>query len=422
MALFSSKRRQPPHALLVWEIGAGFTHSQNLFGVARHLRATGMDCTIATADPRFDPWFRSIGCRTLQTYLWPVMRSGIVLPEQRPAHVLGDVLANYGVCDPANLTAALAHYETLLDLVRPDIVLCENAFGAQLAARGRAPVVVFGSTLLFLPPLEGDGFAPIDPALPEPSWPEDRVLERINAGLGGMARPPLMRIADLFDVAEVLPFGPAAFDPYAHARTGRVLPPHCPDFPAGAGIGAGRGVIAYLHESAQFVPSVMKALLRLPEGSRIYIPSLAEPHRAAMQAAGLIVADRMLTLSEIAAEAGCLLHQGGVTLTAAALALGIPQVILARFHENGIAGRYVTERGAGAVHRIDDVKAGWISTALKQQQGEAARQAAAACASEARSWFSGDPTHEVACAAARQLGLPMPPLTPMPAHQAWSPV
>jgi hypothetical protein len=128
-------------ALLAWEIGAGFTHSQNLFGVARHLRSLGVECTIATADPRFDPWFRSIGCKTIQTYLWPVMRNDIDLPPQRRMHVFSDILANHGFCDPSNLGAMFAHYDTLIDLVQPDILLCENAFGAALAARGRVPTI-----------------------------------------------------------------------------------------------------------------------------------------------------------------------------------------------------------------------------------------------------------------------------------------
>ena len=158
ISTFFPRRKKTPTALIAWEIGAGFTHSQNLWGVVRHLRYMGFRCVVATADPRFEIWFRALGTDVVQTFLWPVMRSNAAMPEQRPARVLTDVLANYGVTRPIDLKGAMAHYETLFSLVKPDVVLAENGFGIVLAARGRYPVVIFGSTLLFMPPALGHAF------------------------------------------------------------------------------------------------------------------------------------------------------------------------------------------------------------------------------------------------------------------------
>jgi len=418
---FRLRKARAPRALLAWEIGAGFTHAQNLWGVARHLRQIGVEALAVLADPRFDPWFRTLGVRVAQTYLWPVMRATSLSPPQRPNIAFSDILANYGMSDPVHVGAALAHYETLFDLCQPDIVLCENAFGALLAARGRVPAIVFGSTLLFMPPIRGDGFAPIDPEA-EPSWPVEEVLDGLNAGLGAQARAPLAVLTDLFDVA-VMPFGPAAFDPYAAYRGAEaILPPHCPDLPAGVN-GDRREIVVYLHEAAQLAEPAMRALQKCPAPTRVYIPSLAEDWRASFLARGIIVEERMMPLEMIVKNARCLVHHGGVTLTAAALAHGVPQIVMSRFYENGLAGRYVAERGLGDHRRLDTISVEWFASALARVLNDPhvharAREAAAEC----RSWFSGDPTHAVACKAAEILRLKPPPNTPARGPSEWSPL
>jgi len=415
-------KRRAPRVLLAWEIGAGFTHTRNALGVVSHLAANGVSCIFATADPRFDPWFRAHGASLTQTYLWPPMRVGAAVPECREARTLTDLLANYGLGDPANLAAAIAHYDTLFDLVRPDALLCENAFGAALAARKRIPTVLFGSTLLFMPPRDGDGFAPIDPSAPEPSWPTQDLLDSVNAALGASARPLLSCAAELMDCAAMLPFGPAAFDPYAHARTEAVLAPYCPDLPRSAPAGTRRETVIYLHESAQYLDELVDAVARLPGPKRLYIPALTQKRRSTLERAGVIVEERMMSLDAIASKARILVHHGGVTLTAVALALGIPQVTLARFHDNGVAGRFVAARGLGASMSVDSVDAERLRNAVLACGAEDVARRAAEAAPEFRRWFDSDPTFSVAQATARLLGMdvlhasaaPIPPtFTPL---------
>lgn len=401
-----------PRALLAWEIGAGFTHARNALGVVAHLAAAGVDCTVALADPRFEPWFRAHGARVLQTWLWPPMRVGAMAPAPRAINRFSDILASYGALDPAHLAAGIAHYDTLFDLAQPDVLLCENAFAAQLAARGRIPTIVYGSTLLFIPPRVGDDLVAIMPHEP-PSWPEDEVLDALNAALGASARPPLAHITEMMDCAAILPFGPAAFDPYAAARSTPVLPPYCPDFPHGARAGAGDETIVYLHESAQASAPLMDALARLPPPLRIYIPALAAEQRAAFEQRGFAVETSMLSLDTISARGKILVHHGGVGLAAVALALGLPQVVLARFHDNAAAGQFVADRGLGAwLHVSSDADA--IVAAIAAVRNDSVMRARALQqAPDFARWFDGDPTLEVARKAAEVLGLktlqPSPP-------------
>jgi hypothetical protein len=414
--------KRPMRALLAWELGAGFTHSQNLFGVACHLRSIGVECIIATADPRFDSWFRSIGCKTLQTYLWPVMRQGLALPAQRKAQVYTDILANFGICQPVNIMANLAHYETLFDLVQPDLLLCDNAPGAVLAARERIPTIIFGSTLMMMPPQQGDAFAPIDPAFPDPAWPINDILDSFNAGLGAFAKSPLFGVKDLFGQSVVMPFGPAAFDPYWHARQEPVLSPYCPDLPEATSDRIGDKVFVYIHETMQFNKAVFDAVSSLPTGSRIYIPSLSAEKQKRLQARGMSIETTMLALQDIARDAGILIHHGGVTLTAAALALAVPQVILAQYLENEIAGRFVAHKGLGSVHSVKNLAHKDIPGDVTSMLGnKKLKQKAVQDAAEFRDWFAIDPTYEVARKAAEMLGLEPPKPLPSVDHRQWSP-
>jgi hypothetical protein len=407
-----TEQRYPPahlqqaRALLVWETGAGFTHAQNILGVARHLTHQGISCVAALADVRFDPWFRQIGCQTLQTYLGPVMRTGFATPEPRAPRVFSDILANQGFFETAHAAAALAHYETLFQLTQPDIVLCENAPNAVLAARKRIPTIIFGSSLMTMPPTTGGSLAPVDLSEAGSSWPQDALLGQINAALSAARRPPLSSMIDLLHCDAMLPFGPAAFDPYAHSRKEPVLAPHCPDFPSGTRSSAGKHIAVYMHEAAQYVPEIIRGLSILPQGTHVFIPSL-QPHlRQVLESAGLVVHVSMLPLSFLQQEASCLVHQGGVTLTAAALAMGIPQLVLARFHENAIAGRYVDRCGLGLVARIDTVEARWLAdTAVAIASDQDLQIRAAKAVPTYRAWFDHDPTKAVAAAAARILGV-----------------
>ena len=114
----------------------------------------------------------------------------------------------------------------------------------------------------------------------------------------------------------------------------------------------------------------------------------------------------MMRLDELARRARLLVHQGGVTLSAAALALGIPQVILARFHENGLAGRFVERQGLGVARRLDQADRAWIIDTIdraRRDDGLLARSRDRA--GEFRRWFGEDPTAVVATLVAQRLGL-----------------
>lgn len=406
MRLFRSRHSAPrrrPRALLIQEIGTGFTHARNASGIVAHLAANGVDCTFATADPRFDGWFRPSGARVLQGWLWPVARVGTSGAGWRNAVTYTDLLTNHGALDVHEIAGGLTHTLTLLDLVAPDIVLCENAPVAQLACRGRVPVITYGSTLAFMPPVVDGIVAQLSDGAP--AFPADAVLDALNETLALSALPAITGAADLVESEETHCFGPAAFDPYAHARQEAVLPPFCPDLPDD--LASGNDVVIYLHERMQHDPRLADWLRALPGRKYVYIPALSGDAAARLAAIdGVDLAPRMLPLAEIGARGCCLVHHGGVTLTAAAAAIGLPQVILARFADNAAAGRYLAARGNGTWQWVDRVETPWLADAVLHARSLSG--AARADARHFRSWFGADPTWRVAQGAVAHLGITDP--------------
>ena len=68
-----------------------------------------------------------------------------------------DFLAHIGLKSSLAVTSAMAHYDALFSLFQPDLVLCDQAYGAMLVAREHLPVVAMGFCVR-LPPIVDGGF------------------------------------------------------------------------------------------------------------------------------------------------------------------------------------------------------------------------------------------------------------------------
>jgi rhamnosyltransferase subunit B len=390
------RRGARPRALLAWEYGSGHTHVVNLLAVARKLRADGIDCLATLHDGFTNPDFQELGIPTVQNFVWPHARRFSNHDGERPYGGFPDLLGNLGMAEPVAVEAVLRHYDGLFSLFDPDIVLCEQAYGAQLAARGRCPAIAFGFGQ-YLPPRMGRRLSPGDQ---QTSWSEDEVLVGLNAGLARAGRTPLDDLAQLFDVDAVLPFGPAAFDLNTPWRLEPALPVHVPGFSPGTRAGGGSEVFVYLHGFAIRRPNVIAALLTLERPIRAHVVDLNPDDRASLTAAGVAIEERPIPVPDLLQRTGCILHHGGVSLTAVALATGLPQVILSKQLDNRVAGEFVEREGLGVHRPLAQATAGWIIASVGRGfDDEALRCRAWERAPEFEAWFGPDPTEQVAAAA-----------------------
>ena len=385
-------------ALLAWEFGAGRTHIANLLGVARHLRAAGVECVATLYDPRFAAEFAALGIPVVQNYVWPARRRAPIAWQERPVLSFGDVLANLGFASPPALGASLAHYEGLFALTRPDIVLAENAPGALLAARGKLPAIAFG-TGSCLPPIVDGAFALQNGSGDAPSWPVDYLRARINTVLGASGRPPLEQLGDLLGVEGVYPFGPIEFDLYASQRQTPMLPPPTPGLDGPIPIAHGSEIFIYLHGLIQAKPQLMQGLAEIERPARVFIPDLADAEREKLPDSWTFER-RAVPLPEIIDRSRCVIHHGGPQLTSICLAAGLPQIIIPKEPDNETGARLVTGRGLGAARDISDVTAEWLASAAHRAYDDIAlKQRCETAAPEFARWFSADPTRIVADAA-----------------------
>ncbi len=400
-----------PRALVAWEFGAGRTHVANVLGVVRQLRRAGFDCLAALYETETDNEFAALGVSTVQNYVWPSWRRHQLQPSLPPDKTLSDFVAQLGFISPKALSSAIAHYDGLFRTFEPDILLCENAFGGLLAARGRLPAIAFGFSGL-LPPIVDDGFPSYFPDARAPSLSEEWVCGRINEGLARAGRLPIENIGDILRVDAVLPFGPDAFDVYARHRQTPCLPVHLPLDPSRLDVGRGDAVFVYLQAYVQEMPAIMAAVMSLRRPVHGYLPDLSDDNRALLARHGVVLEDQPIPMGELFARSRTLLHHGGQNLTAACLAAGLPQTILSKEYDNRVTGDFVTGRGLGDAVWYADATTSWIVDSVRRGcEDEDLRARCRDASTEFKGWFAGDPSAAVAEAACRILGRPPPPTT-----------
>jgi UDP:flavonoid glycosyltransferase YjiC (YdhE family) len=170
------------------------------------------------------------------------------------------------------------------------------------------------------------GFLPIyDPAV-TPIHVEGEVFDAVREAQHRLALPPIASVFDLYrgDAAFVcvLP----EFDPYAERREPRAVGPLHPLPPPNARPAA--ALFAYLSYAAPAFAAAVDALGGLEVPVRLFVRDATPALRAWLSGRGLIVDANPAPLHEVLAQAAAVLHEGGVGLAQAALAAGVPQVVV----------------------------------------------------------------------------------------------
>ncbi len=127
-----------------WELGAGFGHVQPLLNVARELARHGHRPVFAVKNLlEAAPLLNSEPFPVLQSPLWPTRR---MRGEQAfRAASYADILAIRGFADPEELYPLVRGWRSLIDVVRPDLIVCDHSPTLCLAAYRSVPVVMIGT-------------------------------------------------------------------------------------------------------------------------------------------------------------------------------------------------------------------------------------------------------------------------------------
>ena len=333
--------------LFAWEFGGDLGHASRLVPIARELRALGHEPLFAFRD------LTLLGALATGDFAW------FAAPRLRaPAHANAsplsatDILLNLGYADAPGVAGALRAWLSLIDLVKPAVVVCDYAPTALLAARtaGLARMTI------------GSGFSL--PAMEEPMpalracHPTDRAtLERIDArfidGLAkaferlphGGAAPRKAR--DAFDAdahllctfPELDPFGPREGVEYLG-----------PQGEAQARIDASWSstrprVFAYLKPRDPRFGRIVEALRALGGETHLAAPGLDRIQAHAMSGATLKVHAEPLRLEGFLEDADLCVFHAGPGLAARALVAGVPMALLPMQLEQFLVGTRLADAG-----------------------------------------------------------------------------
>lgn len=246
---------------MAWELGGNMGHIDRMLLVARELRVRGHEAVFVLKDlSRAHDRVVAAGFTVLQAPVW--------LPRmvrQPPLSNFCTVLAAAGWLDVRGLCGLLSAWRALFDLVRPDLLMCDHAPTAMLAARGRTlPVATVGNGFQ-IPPV-GEHF----PALrywdaserARCAQSDATLLPNANQALALLGDAPMPRLTALFsDVCCIIASLPELLHYPDYPASVHIVGPSfvadqgvAPQWPAGDG----PRVFVYLSpEHADFVPLML---------------------------------------------------------------------------------------------------------------------------------------------------------------------
>lgn len=334
--------------LVAWELAGGPAHVRRLLPIADELTARGHSVTLAVR--AVEATRRALGRAAYPLLPAPAWRG--TAPRGFIASSYAEVLQQAGYGDPTSLNALVSDWLDRFTAAWPDIVVADFAPTAMLAARiAGLPLATVGNGYA-LPPLQTPlpnmrPWTAVDPVAIATA--EAGVLSVINTVLASHGKPPLARLAALFDAEASFLCSFPELDHYLDRgeaeyfgviyddRTGE--PPTWPD-------GHGERVFATLDARTHNPVPLLEALDRLGLPSVMQVTGLAAEAAAALSRGRVRVTGVPVHLPT-ALEACDIVVCQGLGTVAAALVAGRPVLVLPVYVEQMMTLHRVARQGYG---------------------------------------------------------------------------
>ena len=349
--------------LFAWEVGANLGHIMPLLRLALHVQRDGYDCVIAARDLgsaqialsgagayATAPSLGHKGPRLVQSPVWPPhIHAG---NEDGQAGYL-DVLALLGFAETAKLMPMMRAWDSLLDMIQPDLVIADHApaLVPLLNARG-TPSIAIGNGFT-LPPLHPTPFPPLYAAR-APIVPQARLFASLcqvlntlgydapndweTAFSGGISPSNSQRLVVSFP----------ELDPYYGIRKDQAFLPLDP-LPDSITPPLGKRVFAYLGAELPGLNALLQSLTQLDCAVECYVRGAPPNVYGFLEAQGVMVHRTPPDLAERLPLASHVVSQGGTGMAHSALAAGRPHGIFALHGESRLTAQALIEIGAGQV-------------------------------------------------------------------------
>ena len=326
--------------LFAWELGEGLGHLPPLKAIARALQAEGALPVFALRDAVLTrEALADIGVPILPAPFWPTPA-----PPPSSSGTYADILMSNGYTSAGNIAALVRAWDQIVDLVKPDLIVCEHAPSAALSAFRRIPVAFVGNGFV-VPPADGAEFPQYEPGKGE-AQRQRPVLTAMQAAFHDLRRDAPSSLCEPFRGAFRGIYTFPALDTYRHMRREPVLGPIEP-VPALTPLPAKRGLFAYSAADYSSINDVTQALMDLgPEASAYFRGSLGA-RAAVIKSRGVRLYETAPALATAMTDASVLFSHGGTGFTYAALAAGRPHIVNPRHFEALSTARALEEMGVG---------------------------------------------------------------------------
>lgn len=337
--------------LLAWELGAGLGHCAKLAPIAAALVESGHQVYFAARDvTTAQKVFKDIAVTHLQAPCLMGKPANVIANPRSFTHILH----NTGFGSDSQLTSLVVSWRNLIELVSPDLVICEHAPSALLASRWCPVRRIVVGTGFSLPP----DVAPLPDLRP---WTdvgpfdlvgdERKILDQVNRLLSQDGLPTLSRLGNLYgdvDDSFLMTYPELDHHPNRPITTYRgVMPPS-----GGATVewpdGQGPRIFAYLKPPppAWQLGQLLELLSELPVRTIAYVPDEKTAGQAKKKGQ-LRVYTSPVEIASLAGSCDLAILNGTAGAGTHFLLAGVPLLMLPFFLEQVVFSRRVVQMGAG---------------------------------------------------------------------------
>jgi len=328
--------------LVGYERGDNLGHYRRLAPVAEALAARGHQVTFFLRNP-YD-------CRNELTRrpLPFIPTPDLVAPnpaerEPKRTGAYSDIMVYCGFGKPELLYPAALSWRTLLDHIKPDLIVCDHSPVICLAAYGRIPVVQVGDGFT-LPPAEGETFPGFQKTKKATVPPAD-IVAVINEVQSRPGQPLVARLAaDPVAPAQGRNVRP---DPVIGPTEGLQSPMPLPDKPQ---------IFAYLGIENRVTPKVLEVFKKTDLPIEAYVRGMTEDTARRYLRPGLKFFRKPQPIDQVLARATLAIHHGGSGMCLACCSAGRPQLALPIHEETLLNSQALGRIGIGRSLSMKEVE------------------------------------------------------------------
>jgi UDP:flavonoid glycosyltransferase YjiC (YdhE family) len=365
-------------ALFTWEIGLGFGHVMPMLPVARELKARGWRCVFALRDVReAGSLLAQEGFEVFQAPFHP----DCVIPHHAPQpQSMSDILTLFGFAQVQHLRGLHVAWQSLLNLVQPDLLVASYAPLSLLCATRRSIPTLLLALPFELPPARHPLPSFRNPAESMDGASDAKIIQAVNQVFGPNT---ISRVHDIFKAKQtaLLSFPELdAWGPRDNAKAhGAAYMLDVGEQPAWLETGKVK-VFAYLSTELQQLSIIHQELLECPMEFLVYLRGATFQQLAAWQAPNIKAVNTPQRLDYAVSQCAAVLSYGGMGMTSATLMAGKPSLYITRDLESHITASLVEKLGAGLHannHRAEKLSSLLVNIVTQSSFGRAARDFAA---------------------------------------------